>query len=163
MICYIITVNICFKCNAMLYRIFLTVCSVIPLFSVMSAVNAQTLKKSGDQNVAELEKVVVSAGDGSELRNVAQQVLILDRDDLQKNSGNSLGTLLEDQPGMSNVSFGPGVGRPVIRGMSGSRVKMMLNGHDSADLSAMSSDHAPMAEVANATQVEVLQGPATLM
>lgn len=143
----------------MLYRIYL----LIPLVSALNSVTAQTLDRPVDQNVTELEKVVVSAGDGSELRDVAQQVLILDREDLQKNSGNSLGTLLEDQPGMSNASFGPGVGRPVIRGMSGSRVKMMLNGHDSADLSAMSSDHAPMAEVANATQVEVLQGPATLM
>ena len=111
----------------------------------------------------ELDRVVVSAGDGSSLADVAQPVLILDEDALQKNSGASLGTLLEDQPGISNASFGPGVGRPVLRGMSGSRVKMMVNGHDSADLSAMSSDHAPMAEVSNARQVEVIQGPATLI
>lgn len=111
----------------------------------------------------ELDRVVISAGDGSALADVAQPVLILDEEALSKNSGASLGTLLEDQPGISNASFGPGVGRPVLRGMSGSRVKMMVNGHDSADLSAMSSDHAPMAEVSNARQVEVIQGPATLI
>ncbi len=114
-------------------------------------------------NALELDRVVISAGDGSSLADVAQPVLILDGEALSKNSGSSLGTLLEDQPGISNASFGPGVGRPVLRGMSGSRVKMMVNGHDSADLSAMSSDHAPMAEVSNARQVEVIQGPATLI
>ena len=114
-------------------------------------------------NAFELDRVVISAGDGSSLADVAQPVLILDEEALSKNSGSSLGTLLQDQPGISNASFGPGVGRPVLRGMSGSRVKMMVNGHDSADLSAMSSDHAPMAEVSNARQVEVIQGPATLI
>lgn len=114
-------------------------------------------------NALELDRVVISAGDGSALADVAQAVLILDEEALSKNSGSSLGTLLEDQPGISNASFGPGVGRPVLRGMGGSRVKMMVNGHDSADLSAMSSDHAPMTEVSNARQVEVIQGPATLI
>ena len=114
-------------------------------------------------SAVELDRVVISAGDGSSLADVAQPVLILDEEALSKNSGSSLGTLLEDQPGISNASFGPGVGRPVLRGMSGSRVKMMVNGHDSADLSAMSSDHAPMAEVSNARQVEVIKGPATLI
>ena len=111
----------------------------------------------------ELDTVVVSSGDDSSLADVAQPVLVLDEQDLAQNPGASLGTLLEQQPGISNASFGPGVGRPVLRGMSGSRVKMMVNGHDTADLSAMSSDHAPMAEAANAHQVEVIQGPATLM
>lgn len=111
----------------------------------------------------ELDTVVVSSGDDSSLADVAQPALVIDKQALNENPGGNLGTLLEQQPGISNASFGPGVGRPVLRGMSGSRVKMMLNGHDSADLSAMSSDHAPMAEAANAQQVEVLQGPATLM
>lgn len=111
----------------------------------------------------ELDTVVVSSGDGSSLADVAQPVLVLDKEALANNPGDSLGTLLQQQPGISNASFGPGVGRPVLRGMSGSRVKMMVNGHDSADLSAMSSDHAPMAEAANASQVEVIQGPATLL
>lgn len=98
----------------------------------------------------EFDRVVISAGDGSALADVAQAVLILDEEALSKNSGSSLGTLLKDQPAISNVSFGPGVGRPVLR-------------HESAELSAMSSDHAPMTEVSNARQVEVIQGPAPLI
>lgn len=114
-------------------------------------------------SAVELDTVVVSSGDDSSLADVAQPVLVLDQQALAKNPGGNLGTLLEQQPGISNASFGPGVGRPVLRGMSGNRVKMMINGHDSADLSAMSSDHSPMAEAANASQVEVIQGPATLL
>lgn len=111
----------------------------------------------------ELDTVVVSSGDNSSLADVAQPIQVLDQEALAKNPGDSLGTLLEQLPGISNAAFGPGVGRPVLRGLGGSRVKMMVNGHDTADLSAMSSDHAPMAEAANAHQVEVIQGPATLM
>lgn len=114
-------------------------------------------------HATELDSVIVRSTMHNSLQDVAQSVLIVDEEALRKSQANSLGELLENQPGVSNASFGPGVGRPVLRGLSGSRVKTMVNGHDSSDLSAMSSDHAPMAEIANAQQVEVIQGPATLL
>ena len=80
-----------------------------------------------------------------------------------KNAGDNLGSLLEKLPGVSNAAFGAGVGRPVIRGMSGSRVKILQNGTDTSDLSAMSSDHSPMAEPSAGEQVEIVYGPATLL
>lgn len=145
----------------MLYRIYPSKRCVRGVSRTLLGVAVITL--SGGVHAVELDTVVVSSGDDSSLTDVAQPVLVLDKDALAKNPGDSLGTLLQQQPGISNASFGPGVGRPVLRGMSGSRVKIMVNGHDSADLSAMSSDHAPMAEAANAHQLEVIQGPATLL
>lgn len=111
----------------------------------------------------ELDKVVIKSTAQSSMKDIAQSVLVVDEDALRKSQANSLGELLEQQPGISNASFGPGVGRPVLRGLSGSRVKTLVNGQDSSDLSAMSSDHAPMAEITNAQQVEVIQGPATVL
>lgn len=108
------------------------------------------------------DTTIVSSENNESIADIAQPVIILDQDDLHHNSGQTLGTLLEKTPGVSNASFGPGVGRPVIRGMHGSRIKIMQNGHDSADLSAMSCDHAPMADVATTKGVEVIQGPNTL-
>ena len=40
---------------------------------------------------------------------------------------NSLGKNLENLPGVSNSDYGPAIGQPVIRGLSGSRTKVMLN------------------------------------
>lgn len=81
---------------------------------------------------------------------------------LDQNQGNDIGTLLEREAGVSNAAFGAGVGRPVMRGMHGSRVKVLNNGSDSSDVSAMSSDHAPMADLAHAHSVEILHGANTL-
>lgn len=111
----------------------------------------------------ELSTVVVSSSGQSSIYDVAQPVTVLGKEDLDGQAGNTLGALLENTPGITNASFGAGVGRPVIRGMSGSRVKILQNGSDSADVSALSSDHAPMAETSSAEQIEILYGPATLM
>ncbi len=116
-----------------------------------------------EENTAQLDKVVVSGSEQSALFDSAQPATVLSADDIQGNSGDTLGTLLERLPGISNASFGPGVGRPVVRGMSGSRVKILQNGSDSSDLSAMSSDHATMTEASVAEQVEVIHGPAALI
>ena len=115
-----------------------------------------------DHRLHHLDAVSVTAS-GESLEDVVQAAKVLNQSDIQQASASSLGELLENMPGVSNASFGPGVGRPVIRGLSGNRVKVAVNGSDAADVSAMSSDHAPMAEVANAQQVEVIYGPGTLL
>mgnify|MGYP005991680155 FL=1 len=115
-----------------------------------------------DHRLHHLDAVSVTAS-GESLDDVVQAAKVLNQSDIQQASASSLGELLENMPGVSNASFGPGVGRPVIRGLSGNRVKVAVNGSDAADVSAMSSDHAPMAEIANAQQVEVIYGPGTLL
>lgn len=111
----------------------------------------------------ELDTIVVSSAGQQSLYDVAQPVTIIGKDEIDANAGATLGTLLENTPGIANASFGAGVGRPVIRGMSGSRVKILQNGSDSSDVSAMSSDHSPMAEASAAEQVEIIYGPSTLL
>src|SRR5690606_35263886 len=114
-------------------------------------------------HTTELDTVVISSAGQSSVYDVAQPVTVLGKDQIDRNTGTTLGTLLENTPGMANAAFGAGVGRPVIRGMSGSRGKILQNGSDTADLSAMSSDHSPMSEASAAEQIEIIYGPATLL
>ncbi|MDO6806088.1 TonB-dependent receptor plug domain-containing protein, partial [Wenyingzhuangia sp. 1_MG-2023] len=90
----------------------------------------------------DLEEIRVTAPEQTPSEAATQ---VLDQQSIQGNRSQSLGALLESMPGVSNASFGQGVARPVVRGLSGNRVQILTNGADSADLSAMSSDHAPMA------------------
>lgn len=124
-----------------------------------------TARANGETLVsaAELDPLVVIGQGQSAVYARAQPVVVLDKEAIDRNPGNTLGSLLDDVPGVSNASFGPGVGRPVIRGIGGSRVKILVNGSDSADVSAMSSDHAPMADALSAERVEILYGPTTLL
>ena len=114
-------------------------------------------------DVVTLETIVVTGNSDQSVFDTARPVTVLGADAIDENPGSNLGTLLESQPGVANAAFGAGVGRPVIRGMSGSRVKILQNGSDTADLSAMSSDHSPMAEPTAAEQVEIIYGPSTLL
>ena len=52
----------------------------------------------------------------------------------------SLGETLARIPGVQNSSFGPSAGRPEIRGQSGPRVALLVNGLVSRDASALSGD-----------------------
>lgn len=62
--------------------------------------------------------------------------------ELRLKQNDTLGKLLETELGLSNASYGAGVGIPVIRGFSGSRVRMLQNGLGSHDVSSLSPDHA---------------------
>lgn len=130
-------------------------------FITVSLVLAVGLNAHASEDEAALDKVEVTAS-GQLLDDVAQPVRVVSDEDLQSQNGDTLGELLSNLPGISNASFGAGVGRPVIRGLGGNRVKMAINGTDSSDVSAMSSDHAPMVDAANADAVEVIYGPSTL-
>ncbi|BCX81437.1 hypothetical protein MIT9_P1015 [Methylomarinovum caldicuralii] len=77
-------------------------------------------------------------------------------------SGANLGTALEGTPGIANQSFGPNVGRPVIRGQGGNRVRLLQDGLGAGDLSALSPDHAVAIDPLLAGRVGLLRGPAAL-
>ncbi len=76
--------------------------------------------------------------------------------------GSTLGAALNHEPGVINQSFGPGVGRPVIRGQAGNRVRILQNSLGVNDLSSISPDHAVALEPLLAGKIELLQGPSTL-
>jgi iron complex outermembrane receptor protein len=74
----------------------------------------------------------------------------------------TLGDALAARPGIASTTFAPGSSRPVIRGLSGFRVRIQENGLSTGDVSALSDDHAIPIDPLAAGQVEVVRGPATL-
>ncbi|WP_199243976.1 TonB-dependent receptor [Bacterioplanes sanyensis] len=122
---------------------------------------ASALALTTTSHAVDLEEVVV-IGDSMSRSDRAQPVLMLDQKALDESRQQTLGEALSNLPGVSNASFGPGVGRPMIRGQGASRVKLLVNGQDTKDVSAMSADHAPMADLSSADSIEVIQGPAAL-
>lgn len=112
---------------------------------------------------AELDNITVNANVfGKSANQVAQPVTVLTEEELERQRAGSLGETLGLQPGINNSSYGAAVGRPVIRGLGGARVKILQGGIDTMDASAVSPDHGVNVDTHSATQVEVLRGPATL-
>jgi iron complex outermembrane recepter protein len=82
---------------------------------------------------------------------------------LDEAKAGTLGETVAKLPGVQSSNFGPGVGRPIIRGLDGARVQVLSDGLGSGDVSTVSVDHAVSIEPFLATQIEVLKGPATLL
>lgn len=87
----------------------------------------------------------------------------LDSVELAKNLGVSLADALATAPGVTKRSFGPGSGRPIIRGFDGDRVLIMQDGIRTGDLSSQSGDHGVTIDAASLDRLEVVKGPATLL
>lgn len=77
--------------------------------------------------------------------------------------GETLGDYLENETFVDSASYGPAVGRPVVKGMDGYRVGVTNGNIVLNDLSAMSQDHA-VGLMPRATQkIEFIKGPASLL
>ncbi|MBC7985692.1 MAG: TonB-dependent receptor [Sphingomonadaceae bacterium] len=74
-----------------------------------------------------------------------------------------IGDTLTRLPGVSATSFGPGASRPVLRGLSGTRVRVLTDGIGSIDVSNTSADHAVAIDPLTAERIEVLRGPPALL
>lgn len=112
----------------------------------------------------QLDSVIVTASPlGQTVDEITQPVDVLNGEALERNRQGTIGDVLENRPGIANSSFGPGVGRPVIRGQGGPRVQILQNGIAAMDASAISPDHAVSIDPLDADQIEVIRGPATLI
>ncbi len=94
---------------------------------------------------------------------IIQPVTVVAGDELGRRSAPSLGETLDGLPGVANADFGPGVGRPVIRGLQGSRVQVLDDGLPVADIAGEGADHAVAIDTSNADQIEIFRGPSTLI
>ncbi|QHB70754.1 TonB-dependent receptor [Stenotrophomonas sp. 364] len=117
-----------------------------------------------DGHLTELSTVKVTAsplqGDAESL---ARPVDVLAGERLDEQKAGTLGDTVAKLPGVQSTFFGPGVGRPIIRGQEGPRVAVLSNGMGNMDASTVSADHATSIEPFLADQIEVLKGPATLL
>ncbi len=96
------------------------------------------------------EEIVVTA---ASLGDVLQPSKVLRGNELTLKSAPTLGETLSNELGISSTYFGPAASRPVIRGLSGSRVKMLSDSSSTLDVSDVSPDHAVAVEPLLADQI----------
>jgi len=125
------------------------------------AVAAASIPVSAEDRT--LEHVLVSVPIHRQESNSVLPVTVITGEELQRSVATTIGETLENRAGLANSSFGPGVGRPVIRGQQGPRAITLQNNTSSADVSSFSPDHAVTVEPLLAKSIEVLRGPSTLL
>ena len=95
----------------------------------------------------EIDQIIVTATPLSRtVEDLAQPTTVLLGEELVRKQSTSIGETLSQEPGLSSTYFGPVSSRPVIRGQFGERVRVLTDGLDSLDASALSEDHQSTVE-----------------
>ena len=117
-----------------------------------------------DDGLHLVDEIVVSAQPlPRTIEQIAQPTAVLRGDELIRKQSTSIGETVSQQVGVSSSFFGPISSRPVIRGQFGERVRVLSNGLDSLDASALSEDHQVTVDSLLAESIEIIRGPATLL
>ena len=88
---------------------------------------------------------------------VLQQSAAVKTADIEKGGAMSLAKLLETIPGVSSISTGGTIAKPVIQGMHSSRILLMNNGVR-LESQSWGADHAPEVDYTGSSMVEVVKG-----
>ena len=112
----------------------------------------------------EIEEIIVTSSYIDQTLNAIENPLhVLSGEDISNTSTQSLGELIDNLLGVSSTDYGSGVGQPIIRGMSGNRVKILNNGMVVRDVSGLGADHVNDIDLNNIQQIEVVRGPSSLL
>lgn len=90
-------------------------------------------------------------------------VTVMPRGEIDRSTGQTLGEILQEKPGITSSGFAPGAAsRPIVRGLDNYRVRIQENGIASSGVSEIGEDHGVPVDPLAAQTVEVIRGPATL-
>lgn len=109
-----------------------------------------------------LDEVVVSVPGGTVQKAIPVHVEVADIQELKSIPSSNMGDLIRNIPGVENAAGGPGVSKPVIRGLSGNRVVSVLNGMR-IENQQWGGDHGMGVTDLGIGRVEVIKGPASLL
>ncbi len=109
------------------------------------------------------EVIVTSSFIDQNLSEISNPLHVVSGDEIRTSASESLGESLDDLLGISSSDYGSAVGQPIIRGMSGARVKILENGMVNRDVSGLGADHPNDLDLSNVHQIEIVRGPSSLL
>ena len=112
------------------------------------------------QDVEEIIVVTSALIDTTEITN---PLYVIDGDEIIDDATTSLGDAIDSYLGVSIADYGAAVGQPIIRGMSGPRVKILKNGMVNRDVSGLGADHLNDVDLNDIEQIEIVKGPSSLL
>ena len=112
----------------------------------------------------EMEEVIITSSlidPSSEA--IANPLHVINGESIANDASQSIGASIDGLVGVSSSDYGAAVGQPIIRGMSGSRVKILNNGVVVRDVSGLGPDHVNDVDLNNIQQIEIVRGPSSLL
>jgi iron complex outermembrane receptor protein len=112
----------------------------------------------------EMEEVIITASlIDSSSDAISNPLHVLSGKAIATDASQSIGASIDGLVGVSSSDYGTAVGQPIIRGMSGSRVKILNNGIVIRDVSGLGPDHVIDTDLNDIQQIEIVRGPSSLL
>jgi len=111
----------------------------------------------------EIEETVVVTSALVDTSQITNPLYVIDGQDIADDATTSLGDAIDSYLGVSIADYGAAVGQPIIRGMSGPRVKILKNGMVNRDVSGLGADHLNDVDLNDISQLEIVKGPSSLL
>lgn len=114
-------------------------------------------------SIVELQALQVTASPtATTLLESPQPVSALSGEELSQAQAPSLGETIEALPGVRSLSTGTGIGKPVIRGLTSTRVLVIADGQR-LETQQWGDEHGPNVDTEDAERIEVIRGPASVL
>ncbi|HYR77176.1 MAG TPA: TonB-dependent receptor [Pyrinomonadaceae bacterium] len=123
----------------------------------------QTINFQLTLNAVREQVTVTASGSVEAVSSSYQAVNSVGALELAQKNPVSIGEALEGQLGVAKRSFGPGSGRPIIRGFDGDRVLVLQDGLRLGGIASQSGDEVEPIDILSLDRVEIVKGPATLL
>ena len=130
------------------------------LLSTLVIIGAIHTNEIASQDVEEIIVVTSALIDTNQITN---PLYVIDGDEIIEDATTSLGDAIDSYLGVSIADYGAAVGQPIIRGMSGPRVKILKNGMVNRDVSGLGADHLNDVDLNDIQQIEIVKGPSSLL
>ncbi|MBB5707243.1 TonB-dependent receptor [Sphingopyxis panaciterrulae] len=143
-------------------RLFPSATLTLALLLSAPAYAQDTTARDGEDDFHTDQAIVVTAPYVRSL-DILGNISVLEGEKLAQDIRGQIGDSLTNQPGVSATSFSPGASRPVLRGFSGERVAVLVDGIGSIDASTTSADHGVSIDPLTAERIEILRGPSVLL
>jgi iron complex outermembrane receptor protein len=127
-------------------------------------INGETRKDfSLVQSIIENNAVVVfGISKAAKLKKLPFQVSIMNKEELLQSSSTNLIERITKKPGISSISSGPAVSKPIIRGLGYNRV-LTINDGVRQEGQQWGDEHGIEIDESSVSKIEVLKGPASLI
>lgn len=116
-----------------------------------------------EETIIEINEIAVTGQSGAvQMQKMPAPVTLISNRELREHSSTNLIDAISNQPGISQITTGSGISKPVIRGLGYNRIVVMNDGIRQEG-QQWGDEHGIEMDEFDVDRVEILKGPASLM